>query len=100
MKKSEKIGPIRKSIGFIFIVLGVLGIILPIAPGWIFLIMAIPVLGWPYIKEEISSLRQQIEKNKLEKRSSYFLKIYLIPLEWMLLLEQKKIKETVEDMKK
>ena len=99
MKESEKIGIFRRSIGFIFIILGVIGIILPIIPGWIFLVMAIPVLGWNHIRNEAISLKDQIEKNKLEKRSTYFLKLYLIPLEWLLLLKQKEFKETVEEVR-
>ncbi len=99
MNEEVRLGLIRRTLGLIFLVLGGLGIILPIIPGWIFLLAALYVLGWEEIKRMIESLKDQIEDNKLHNKSSYFLKLYLIPLEWILQLQQKKFKKTVEEIK-
>ena len=89
----KEIDNLLRALGFILLTLGILGIILPILPGWIFIISAVWILGWETIKEKTISIKDKIEKNNLERKSSYLLKLYLIPLEWTLLLEQKKIKE-------
>ena len=99
MKEEVRVGLIRRTLGFIFIVVGGLGILLPILPGWIFLFVALYILGWEEIKRMTLSIKEQIENNNLNNKSSYFLRLYLIPLEWTLKLEQKKFKETIEEMK-
>ena len=82
----------KNIIGFILIVIGIIGIIIPLLPGIPIIILGISILGWDTIKEKVESLKNEIQKNNLENKSSILIKLYLIPLEWIILLEKNKNK--------
>lgn len=99
MKFIGKINFDKKFIGITIIFTGLMGILIPIIPGVPLVILGLSILGFDELKEKVKNLKIQIEKNNLEKKSSWLVKLYLIPLEWVLLLEKKKIKKTINELK-
>lgn len=48
-KKKNKQSVARTIFGVLFLVIGLVGLVLPILPGWIFLIFGAGLLGWPAV---------------------------------------------------
>ncbi|MEK6914191.1 MAG: pacearchaeosortase [Nanoarchaeota archaeon] len=99
MEVSKKINFDKKIIGMIIIFIGLTGILIPGIPGIPLIILGLSILGFDELREKIKDLKIKIEKNNFEKKSSLLIKLYLIPLEWMLLLEKKKIEKKIDEIK-
>ena len=50
----------RIFIGWFYVAIGIIGIILPVIPGWIFLFAGGSILGWKWIKDLIKEIRNYI----------------------------------------
>lgn len=85
-------GSDKNIIGITLIVIGLIGIIIPLLPGIPIIILGISILGWDVIKEKVEDLKNRIQKNNIENKSSLLMKLYLVPLEFVLLLEKNKDK--------
>ena len=99
MKLIGKINFDKRFVGITIISIGLMGTLIPIIPGIPLVILGLSILGFDELKEKVKNLKIQIERNNLEKKSSWLIKLYLIPLEWVLLLEKKKIKKTIDELK-
>ena len=89
----------KKILGVIIIIIGILGIIIPLLPGIPIIILGCSILGWESLKEKVKFLRERIQNNNIEKKSSLLIRLYLVPLEWILLFEKNKIKKAIEEIK-
>lgn len=96
---TKKLTATRKFLATICIILGVIGLILPFIQGIFFLILGVSILGFDTLREEVKWVKNKIDLYRSNKQTSYTLQIYLIPLEWLLLLEQKKVKKVVKEVK-
>ena len=56
----------KKTLGVILIILGIIGTILPILPGFLFIILGLALVGNQSIKNYIVSLFKQTKKSKSE----------------------------------
>ena len=89
---------LKKLLAFILIFIGILGIFLPFVQGLFLIVLGVSIIGFDTIRKEILSVKEKIDKYDSENKSSYMLKLYSIPLNWILFLEQKKIKKTLDDI--
>lgn len=58
---------IRITIGFIFLFIGVIGLILPILQGWIFLLIAIPFISPEHGKKILLTVGNLVLRKKKSK---------------------------------
>ena len=96
---TKKLTSTRKFLAAICIILGIIGLVLPFLQGIFFLILGISILGFDTLRDEVNWVKNKIDLFHSKKQTSYTLQLYLIPLEWLLLLEQKKVKKVVKDVK-
>lgn len=93
MKEIKNRNSDKNVIGIIIIVIGIIGMIIPLLPGIPIIILGVYILGWEVIKEKVDDLKNRIQKNNIKNKSSILIRLYLVPLEWVLLLEKNKDKK-------
>ena len=64
--KTKKLTLIRIILGIFFLILAVIGFILPILQGWLFLILGLGFLGWKYEKKTFKRIFKK--KRNIEQK--------------------------------
>lgn len=59
MVKLPKSKALRIILGVFFIIIGILGLVLPILQGWLFLILGATFLGWDGAKKLFKKLKKK-----------------------------------------
>ncbi len=73
-KRKKKVSLLRKIYGSLFIILGVLGILLPLLPGWLFIFIGFYLWGHDLYAEHVQNRLRKAFGKKFTRRLNNLIK--------------------------